>query len=44
MAGYLTARARNELFNAIKVIGLENLYYTDTDSFVCNEIGYNRLI
>lgn len=43
IAGCITARARMLLYKYIKEAGLENVYYSDTDSLYVNETGYQRL-
>ena len=42
-ASAVTDYARNLLFDYFEVAGLENLYYSDTDSLIVNEQGYLRL-
>jgi hypothetical protein len=43
IAAHVTAYARMLLWNYIETAGQENIFYMDTDSIFCNEIGYNRL-
>ncbi|MEM2506958.1 MAG: DNA polymerase [Nitrososphaeria archaeon] len=43
IASHVTAYARMYLYELMKTAGLENVYYTDTDSLIVNETGYNRL-
>lgn len=43
IAGAVTAYARMYLYKLMKIAGLENVYYIDTDSIICNQTGYNRL-
>lgn len=43
VAAHVTSYARMLLWEAIETAGIENVYYCDTDSIMCNETGYNRL-
>lgn len=43
VAAHVTAYARMLLWDAIECAGIENVYYSDTDSIMCNLIGYQRL-
>lgn len=43
LAGAVTAYARIMLSEYIEIAGIENIWYTDTDSLAVNEIGYQRL-
>ncbi len=43
IAAHVTSYARILLLRYILQAGWENVYYTDTDSLVCNEAGYLRL-
>ena len=43
IAGAVTANARMLLWDYIYEIGVNNMYYTDTDSLVTNTDGYNFL-
>lgn len=43
VAAHVTAYARIYLFNLMRQAGLENVYYTDTDSLIVNDTGYQRL-
>ena len=43
IAAEITAHARIMLWNLIKQAGKENVYYTDTDSLVVNQIGLDSL-
>ena len=38
IASYITARARLHLYEAMRKCGLENIYYTDTDSIISKRI------
>lgn len=44
IAGAITARSRMLLWSYIEKIGLENVYYCDTDSVYTNEHGYTKLL
>ncbi len=44
IAGAVTAESRMHLWNYMKLAGLENVYYVDTDSIITNEQGYSALI
>jgi len=43
IAAHVTAYARMYLFSLIEKAGIENVYYTDTDSLITNEEGYKNL-
>ncbi|KKN12319.1 hypothetical protein LCGC14_1017710 [marine sediment metagenome] len=43
IASHVTSYARILLLRYMLQAGWENVYYTDTDSLVCNEEGYSRL-
>jgi len=43
IASAVTAYARCYLWELIEKAGEENVYYTDTDSLIVNEVGYERL-
>lgn len=43
IASFVTAYARMKLWNAMKLAGLENVYYVDTDSLIVNEEGLKGL-
>lgn len=43
IAGAVTSKARMLLWYYALEVGLENLYYTDTDSLMVNAIGYDKL-
>ena len=43
IAGAITAKARMLLWSYMERIGLENMYYCDTDSIITNPIGWNVL-
>jgi len=43
IASHVTAYARMYLWSLILQAGRENVYYTDTDSLICNEKGYHRV-
>jgi len=43
VAAHVTAYARMYLFSLIEQAGLENVYYSDTDSLIVNKKGYERL-
>lgn len=44
IASTVTGYARMYLWSLIEIAGLENVYYTDTDSLITNEEGYKRLL
>lgn len=43
IAAHVTAYARIYLYDLILLAGRENVFYTDTDSMIVNQDGYNRL-
>lgn len=43
IAGAITSLARFELYKYHKISGKDNIYYSDTDSIIVNEIGYDKL-
>lgn len=43
IASYVTSYARMELWKIIKIAGLENVYYCDTDGIMMNAAGYKRI-
>lgn len=43
IAGAITAYARHYLYTLIELAGKENVFYTDTDSLICNQQAYNNL-
>lgn len=43
IAATITSYARLLLWKLIEQAGRENVYYTDTDSLICNARGYNNL-
>lgn len=43
IAAHVAAYARMYLFSLIEVAGIENVFYSDTDSLIVTEEGYNRL-
>lgn len=43
IAGGVTAKARMILYNYIKIAGIENVYYVDTDSLIVNQSGLENL-
>lgn len=43
IAGAVTSVARNLLYRYILIAGMENVFYTDTDSLILNHIGFSRL-
>jgi len=43
IAAHVTSYGRAALWTLIEAAGLENVYYTDTDSVVVNEAGFTRL-
>lgn len=43
VAAHVTAYARMLLWEAIECAGVENVFYCDTDSLMCNLTGYERL-
>jgi len=44
IASHVTAYARIYLWKLIEQAGVDNVYYTDTDSLICNEQGYRNVI
>ena len=40
---FVTSYARLFIWKTIKKIGIENIYYGDTDSLIINEIGFNKI-
>lgn len=43
IAAHVTANARLTLWKFVELAGLENVYYTDTDSLIVSQDGYQRL-
>lgn len=43
ITGYITAVCRMRLWELMNVAGLENVYYVDTDSIMCNGMGARNL-
>lgn len=43
VAAHVTAHARMLLWYAIETAGLDNVFYSDTDSIMCNKTGYENL-
>jgi hypothetical protein len=43
IAAHVTAYARMLLWECIECVGMENIYYSDTDSIMCNLAGYENL-
>ncbi len=43
IAAHVTAYARMLLWECMEVAGLHNIYYSDTDSIMCNSEGYQNL-
>jgi len=43
IAAHVTAYARMYLFSLIEMAGIENVFYTDTDSLITNRRGYENL-
>ena len=43
IAAHVTANARLYLLRLINIAGWENTFYTDTDSLIVNQSGYDRL-
>ena len=43
ISAHVTAYGRIMLWELIEKAGRENVYYTDTDSLIVNQIGYDRL-
>jgi hypothetical protein len=43
IAGSITAYARDRLFSVLLQAGKDNVYYTDTDSYIINQQGYDNL-
>jgi len=43
IAAHVTAYARMYLFSMMERAGLENVFYTDTDSLITNQMGYQNL-
>ena len=44
IASHITAHARMYLYYLMRVAGLDNLYYCDTDSLMVNREGYENLL
>lgn len=44
IAAHVTSYARMLLWDGIDTVGLENMYYCDTDSLMCSEAGYQKLL
>jgi hypothetical protein len=44
IAAHITANARMTLWSYVELAGIENTYYTDTDSLIVNSTGYKRLL
>jgi len=40
---FITAHARRHLHEHMTIAGLDNVFYTDTDSLVVNQLGYDKL-
>jgi len=43
IASHVTANARLYLYDLMRLTGLENLYYCDTDSLLINQRGYDNI-
>jgi len=43
IAAHVTAYARMYLFSLMEKAGLDNVFYTDTDSLITNRVGYDKL-
>jgi len=43
IAAHVTAYARLRLWNFVQIAGEKNVYYTDTDSLIVNQAGYENL-
>jgi hypothetical protein len=43
IAGAVTANARAYLWHFIELVGVENVFYCDTDSLIVNQTGYERI-
>jgi hypothetical protein len=44
ISSHVTAYGRMHLYNLMKICGVGNYYYCDTDSLMVNEQGYNNLL
>jgi hypothetical protein len=44
IAAFITSYARVRMLHMMRVAGRENVFYTDTDSLITNENGYNNLL
>jgi len=43
IAASITSYARHRLWHYLKIAGLNNVYYMDTDSYIVNQSGYDNL-
>jgi hypothetical protein len=43
IAAFVTSYARVKLWHAMETVGMQNMYYNDTDSIITNKTGYNKL-
>lgn len=43
IAAHVTAYARLRLYDLILLVGRKHVYYSDTDSIICDEVGYNKV-
>lgn len=44
VGAWITSAGRSVLWNYIETAGAENVWYVDTDSLLCGEIGFDRLL
>jgi hypothetical protein len=44
VAAWITAAGRVRLWDYIATAGRENVWYVDTDSLLCRQVGYDRLL
>jgi len=44
IAGWITSAARVRLWRYIETAGRQNVWYVDTDSIICGQAGYDRLL
>lgn len=43
IASMVTARARCKLIEALSIVGINDIYYCDTDSIVCSYEGSKKI-
>lgn len=44
IAAHVTSYARMLLWEGMTTAGLDEVYYTDTDSIICSDVGYERIL